>query len=186
MPKQELTKALIADTLKQLMKQTPLDKISVQKIVDACGLNRKTFYYHFQDKQALICWIFHTEFSSITDENMNGSAIDEMVQHLYRNKSFYVAALTSDVQNNLRDHLYEAAFVEIRQRIQDHGGMRGKSPEDILLVAEFFTNAVLGTITRWVKEGMKHKPEQWYLGLFPLFEDCLAYVLDKAAREKSQ
>jgi len=47
MAKPELTKQLIAQTLKKLMLNTPLDKISVQEIVDACGLNRKTFYYHF-------------------------------------------------------------------------------------------------------------------------------------------
>ncbi len=67
MSKPELTKQLIAQTLKELVKHMPLDKISVQHIVDACELNRKTFYYHFQDKQALICWIFDSEFSCITD-----------------------------------------------------------------------------------------------------------------------
>jgi len=77
MAKPELTKQLIAQTLKKLMLNTPLDKISVQEIVDACGLNRKTFYYHFRDKQDLVCWIFDTEFASLTDANHNNSVLDE-------------------------------------------------------------------------------------------------------------
>ena len=32
-----------------------LDKISISEIVGAAGLNRQTFYYHFRDKQELIC-----------------------------------------------------------------------------------------------------------------------------------
>ena len=42
MPKPELTKKLLADTLKKLISQKPLDKISVGEIVDAAGLNRQT------------------------------------------------------------------------------------------------------------------------------------------------
>jgi len=93
MAKPELTKQLIAQTLKKLMLNTPLDKISVQEIVDACGLNRKTFYYHFRDKQDLVCWIFDTEFASLTDANHNNSVLDELVEHLYKNRTFMLLLL---------------------------------------------------------------------------------------------
>ena len=43
--------------MKELMKRKSLEKITVSDIVQNCGLNRQTFYYHFQDKYDLVNWI---------------------------------------------------------------------------------------------------------------------------------
>jgi AcrR family transcriptional regulator len=43
--------------------QKPLDKITVIDIVTDCGVNRQTFYYHFQDIYDLIEWLFLDEAS---------------------------------------------------------------------------------------------------------------------------
>lgn len=56
-----LTKKALAQSLKHLMEHTPLNKISVKHLVDDCGLNRQTFYYHFQDIFELLGWIYKTE-----------------------------------------------------------------------------------------------------------------------------
>ncbi|WP_295208123.1 TetR family transcriptional regulator [Ruminococcus sp.] len=34
----------------------PLSKITVSEIVADCNINRKTFYYHFEDVQSLLKW----------------------------------------------------------------------------------------------------------------------------------
>ena len=45
-----ITKKAIAAALKQVCREKPFDKISIADITAVCGLNRQTFYYHFQDK----------------------------------------------------------------------------------------------------------------------------------------
>ena len=45
-----ITKKAIAQGLKDLTLAKPFGKISIGDITSACGLNRQTFYYHFQDK----------------------------------------------------------------------------------------------------------------------------------------
>ena len=50
----EITKKSLANALYQKMKVKPLDKITIKEIVDECGLNRQTFYYHFQDIPTLM------------------------------------------------------------------------------------------------------------------------------------
>ena len=52
------TKLLIADALVELCNEQPLKKVSISDIVERTGKNRKTFYYHFEDKDALIIWKF--------------------------------------------------------------------------------------------------------------------------------
>lgn len=43
------TKEIIIRTLFELLKEKPLAKITVKDIVERCGVNRNTFYYHFRD-----------------------------------------------------------------------------------------------------------------------------------------
>lgn len=52
----ELTKQLIAKTLHELLEKNSIEQITVKKIVEECGINRQTFYYHFCDIYDLIEW----------------------------------------------------------------------------------------------------------------------------------
>ena len=59
------TKRTLAESLKKLMRTKPFSKITVTEIVNDCGVNRKTFYYHFEDIYALLRWIFEEEAVNI-------------------------------------------------------------------------------------------------------------------------
>lgn len=56
-----ITKRAIATGLKELVDEKPFNKISIRDITEKCGLNRQTFYYHFQDKYELVNWIYYQE-----------------------------------------------------------------------------------------------------------------------------
>lgn len=182
MSKAEQTRLLLANTLKQLMQNTPLDKISVQDIVSACDLNRKTFYYHFKDKQELICWIFDNEFAGLHDKNNDNTIIDELVEHLYFNKDFYIAALTSDTQNNLREHLYKVGYKAILSQIKEILGKREMTPDDMNMIALFFTNAVIGYLSQWAKEGMKKSPFEYISDYYHLIQETLTFIINKRVK----
>ena len=44
-----ITKRALAKTLKELCQYRNFEKISINDLTNKCGLNRQTFYYHFQD-----------------------------------------------------------------------------------------------------------------------------------------
>ncbi len=48
------TKKAIIEAFMHLASKKPLEKITVRDIVDDCGINRNTFYYHFQDIFAVL------------------------------------------------------------------------------------------------------------------------------------
>ena len=48
------TKDAIAAAFFELLTERPLSKITVKDIVDRCGINRNTFYYHFEGIPSLI------------------------------------------------------------------------------------------------------------------------------------
>lgn len=50
-------KQMIAETLAGLLKHKSIDKITVRELVDACGICRQAFYYHFQDLMDVVEWL---------------------------------------------------------------------------------------------------------------------------------
>lgn len=59
------TKKMLAETLKSLLQKKSLSKITVSEIVNACQINRKTFYYHFTDIYDLLEWYLNQEILGI-------------------------------------------------------------------------------------------------------------------------
>ncbi len=55
------TKQALAASLKKFMRQKSLSKITVTEIITDCNVNRKTFYYHFEDIYALLKWMLEQE-----------------------------------------------------------------------------------------------------------------------------
>ena len=51
------TKKEIKRSFIKLLNEQPLNQISVRDIVEDCGINRNSFYYHFQDKYELLSYI---------------------------------------------------------------------------------------------------------------------------------
>ena len=52
----------LADTMKELMSEKSFASISVKSICESCGINRKSFYYHYRDKFDLVNDIYNMEF----------------------------------------------------------------------------------------------------------------------------
>ena len=44
---------ILAESLKELSENRPIDKITIKEITDKAGVIRPTFYNHFQDKYEL-------------------------------------------------------------------------------------------------------------------------------------
>ena len=77
------TKRALAESLKKLMRAKPFSKITVTEIVNDCVVNRKTFYYHFEDIYALLRWIFEEEAVNIIRKFYLLNDYDEAMEFIY-------------------------------------------------------------------------------------------------------
>ena len=50
------TKHILEESLKKLMLEKPLDKITIRDLTEDCGISRMAFYYHFKDIYDLVEW----------------------------------------------------------------------------------------------------------------------------------
>ena len=86
------TKELLAQSLTELMVTTPLEKISVNDIVEHAGVGRNTFYYHFADINELVAWIYNREIvsqlASCQKEQDWAKGLDLLLRYIETNRHF--------------------------------------------------------------------------------------------------
>ena len=63
-----LTERAIKESFIKLLGEKPLAQISVRMIVEDCGINRNSFYYHFQDIPTLLGEIIREEVDRIISQ----------------------------------------------------------------------------------------------------------------------
>ena len=159
-----ITKRALAAALRELMEEVPFDKIQIAQICERCDMNRKSFYYHFKDKYDLVNWIFDTEFISLAvesakhlDSDDHWELIEQGCEHFYANRSFYRKALLIKGQNSLSDHLREYFFPLIKMRIAQF--LRDDADDEFTV--NFFTDAILCAIERWLLDKQCMPPEEF-------------------------
>lgn len=92
------TKKMLANTLLSLMKKKSLSKISISEIVKECQINRKTFYYHFQDIYELLEWHLEQEIATIIPPALTLDNFDAVLQIStdYMEKNAYLQNCADD------------------------------------------------------------------------------------------
>lgn len=152
-----ITKKALAAAMKSLAEEIPFSKITVEDICERCNLNRTSFYYHFKDKYDLANWIFDTEFVKIAEadspaEQFSGIAdwelYNRLSEHLYNNRGFYSSAFQVKGQNSMSEHFRELCRPAVRARMER---AMGDQPVHSFQV-EFFTDAILCAIERWITD----------------------------------
>ena len=74
-PVTSLTKRAIRASFLKLLNERPLNKITVKDIVEDCGINRNSFYYHYPDIPALAEEIVRDEAARIVQEYPTGANV---------------------------------------------------------------------------------------------------------------
>lgn len=170
-----ITKNALAASLKNLMREKPFEKISVSDICDACGMNRKSFYYHFKDKYDLVNWIFLVSFlgkMDIDDYETGWDALKDICHRFYEDREFYRAALKIEGQNSFHDYVIESIrpimYLYINDIIKDN------DLKDFFVT--FYCDAFLSAITRWLSEGMQMNDEE-FVGKLKVISVGLAKIV---------
>ena len=163
------TKQALAKSLKQCMETKPFSKISVTNITDGCYLNRKSFYYHFQDKYDLLTWIFDSESQEYLSKKVYSCEWDTMVDlftYLENNRKFYKKALKIEGQNSLQEHFHEFFFTAIEEHLKKTTGKKDLNA----FYVQFFSDAFFCAMMRWLEQPNRVSPQEFIHKI----EECMA------------
>ncbi len=158
----EQMKYRLADAIKECMRTTAVDKITVKQIVENCGTTRQTFYRHFLDKYDLINWYFDKLVQISFDQMGKGSTVYEGLVKKFtfirQERVFFAEAFRSDDQNSLKEHDFDLILQFYLDKMMEK--TRRKPEEELGFLLEMYCRGSVYMTVKWVLTGMKFTPEE--------------------------
>ncbi len=153
------TEKAIRQAFLGLLNERPLNKITVKDITDRCGINRNSFYYHYQDIPSLIHEIFTGEINRIIEEYPELTSFEDCamvvagfslenrraIMHIYNsvNRDMFEQYLWRVCDHTVNTY-FSTAFHDAKLSAQDR---------HILL--RYYQCELFGIILGWLQTGMK-------------------------------
>lgn len=152
------TKRAIKESFWKLLNEQPLTQISVREIVEECGINRNSFYYHFQDIPSLIEEIVMDAANALIQQHPSITSIDEGVEAAFRFTLDNKKAILH-ICNSVNRNIYEQYLMRICEYVVTtyfdtvfEKDIVSKSNRDIMIL---FTKCELfGLLIDWINTGM--------------------------------
>ena len=152
------TKKTLAESLKKIMRTKNFSKITVSEIIADCGVNRKTFYYHFENIYDLLKWIFENEAVEVV-KHFNlavdyEEAILFVMDYIEKNDYLINCAYDSIGRDEIKRFFYsdfiELASTQISNVEKSYN--RKFTPEYKQFLCNFYTEALAGILINWLKK----------------------------------
>ena len=179
------TKKAIVQTFLKLLDDRPLNQITVKDIVEACGINRNSFYYHFEDLPSLMEEILKDEADRIINEHASVSCLEDClcVAIDFALKHKRAVMHTYGATNRA---LYEQYLDRVSQYVvSEYVNMKFKEipadPADTELLIHFFKCILIGGALDWIADGMRYDIRQHVRRLCLLFDGTVEEALHRSA-----
>ncbi len=168
--------------LLDLIKEKNYDDISIEEITERANVGRATFYLHYKDKEDLLleefseamykraqalseipfsAWLPNSEEGS--DENKPLQPLLIVFQHIHEHSELYHLLLKNANSSRIVERIHKISteaivkFVENKMQT-DPIPLLFEVP--IEFFAAFFSGALLSVVSWWIKEDMRHPPEE--------------------------
>ena len=161
----DLTEKAIQNAFLKLLNEKPLKQITVRNIVDECGVNRNTFYYHFEGIPDLMERILQEAADRLIAANARITSIEECLNTVIR--------LSLENQRAIL-HIYKSAnrdlFEQYQWRVCEYAvsafmdeALKDKhvSEEDRRVLITYVKCLCFGVILGWLESGLKEDVQQF-------------------------
>ena len=160
----QTTKRALAMSLKHVMERKPLSKITIADITEDCGINRMTFYYHFQDIYDLIDWICQEEGARAIQGRKNYATWQDgflaLCHTIQANRVFVEGVYHSVQREKIENYLYQIVYDLLFDVVCELSDGSLISREDQQYITNFYKYGFVGVVLEWVRTGMKEPPER--------------------------
>ena len=153
------TKAAIRASFLKLLDERPLSRITVKDITDNCGINRNSFYYHFQDIPSLIHEIFTEEIERIILEHPSIDSLEECIEiasaFATENKRAILHIYNSVNRDLFEQYLWRVCEQTVKTYFHTAFPDTALSPADREVLLYYHTCSTFGVVSGWLNSGMR-------------------------------
>ena len=185
-PVTSLTKRAIRASFLKLLNERPLNKITVKDIVEDCGINRNTFYYHFSDIPALIEAIVQEEAAELFQTHPTITSYEECIrlaiQEIQKNKRAVL-----HIYNSANRDIYEHYLMQVCQYIVEtylNTLLGGKTinRQDREIIVTVYSCQCFGLFIDWLNNNLSDEFPQQVDRLCELRKGMLEEMLERCAQ----
>ena len=160
------TKQMLAAALKKLMGQKPLQKITITELAAECDVNRKTFYYHFQDINDLLKWMLEQEvvevvrqFDLVADFQ---EALQFVVDYVEQNAHLLNCAYDYLGRDGLKRFLYADLIFLVESMVLEYETELSITlPENYRkMLTALLAEGIAGILIEWFREPKQYNKEE--------------------------
>ena len=154
-----ITKKAIQEAFMAVLDEKPFGKITVKDITDRCGINRNTFYYHYQDIPALLEEICQNQVEDIISKyptlNSIEDCLDAAMQSVLENKRAIMHIYNSDNRNTYVSSLWRMCEATVTTYFNTAFTENRLSSEDRQLLIRYHKCECFGLILDWINNGLR-------------------------------
>ena len=159
----QITKRAISASLKHLLLQKPLGKITINDIAEDCGINRMTFYYHFKDIYDLIEWTCVEDASRALEGKKTYDTWQQGLLQIFEavldNKPFIMNVYRSVSREQVETYLYKLTYELLIGVVREQAQGLNVPEEDQEFIAHFYKYAFVGLMLDWIRDDMRGDPQ---------------------------
>ena len=179
----DITKRAMSAALKNLLKEKKLNKITVQDIADECGINRQTFYYHFQDIYDLLDWTLQEDARHLVANKINLDNWEESIAALFvymqENRMLVLNAFHSLERDTLEKEVFKLLSPLLHRLFSAQEGFDRLSEADQNFIVSVYGLGITGLFLRWIGANMMSPPEPMIRQLYRLMGGSLQGIVQR-------
>lgn len=159
----QITKRALEASLKNLLLQKPLNKITISDITEDCGINRMTFYYHFKDIYDLVEWSCVEDATRALQDKKTGETWEEgfvQIFHAVRdNKPFILNVYRCVSRERVERYLDPLIAGLVRGVVEEQACGMTVREKDKAWIARIYSYIFVGLMLDWIAADLKEEPE---------------------------
>ncbi|WP_313128516.1 TetR/AcrR family transcriptional regulator [Anaerocolumna sp.] len=178
------TRKAIIESFLKLLNERPLNKITIKDIVEDCGINRNSFYYHFEDMSSLVEEIMVDEADKIIEQYGDISSLEEClgvaIDFAVKNKKAVMHIYSSASREAYERYLNRVSEYVVTKYIDTFVDIPAQE-EDKQIIIKFFKCELTGYILDWMSDGMRYDIRNQVGRICELFEDTTRIAFERSA-----
>ncbi len=185
----QVTKRALEASLKKLLLEKPLNKITINDIAEDCGINRMTFYYHFKDIYDLVEWVCVEDATRALEGKKTYDTWQQGCLQIFEavldNKPFILNVYNSVSREQVEIYLYKLTYDLLKDVVEEKSAGMNVRESDKKFIADFYKYAFVGLMLDWVKNGMKSDPHIIIDHLTILMQGNITSALNRYRTDKN-
>lgn len=178
----DTTKRAMEESLKHLLLKKPLPKITINDIAEDCGINRMTFYYHFQSIYDLVEWSCVEDASkALADKKTYETWQDGFLQifeAVLANKPFIMNVYHYVSREQVEIYLYKLTYKLLIDVVNEEATGMNVREEDKDFIANFYKYSFVGLMLEWIQNDMEEDPKKIISKLSVLIHGTIVQALN--------